>query len=129
MVALAVVGVVVLLAHRLFTGVAEGAQRLAQARVALDREINARRWLVEAFGSLDVGNGADFAGRADRVRFAAWQQTAEGWLTRQPIDFSVHGNRLVAQLGAGDSLVLADSVRRIELDYLLEPGEGSGEPG
>ena len=53
MVALAVGGVVVLLAHQVFTGVADGAQRLVQARVVLDHETNASRWLVEAFGSLD----------------------------------------------------------------------------
>jgi len=126
--ALTIGGMVVLLAHRAFTGVSDGAQHMAQARVILDHDANAHRWLTEAFGSLDVGNGADFAGRADRVRFTAWQRTAEGWLTRQPVDLGVHGNRLVARLGPADSLVLADSVRHLGLDYLLEPGEGTGAP-
>lgn len=128
MVALAVGGVVVLLTHRLFIGVADGAQRLTEARVVLDHDANARRWLMEAFGSLDVGNGADFAGHANQVHFAAWLRTAEGWLTREPIELGVHGNRVVARLGSDDSLVLADSVRRLGLDYLLEPGEGTGAP-
>ena len=55
MVALALSALVVLLAHRMLTGVADGATRLTEARRALDREANARRWLVAAFGSLDAG--------------------------------------------------------------------------
>lgn len=129
MVALAVGAVVVLLAHRLFVGVADGAMRMEAARAALDRDVNARRWLVDAFGSLDVGNGAGFAGKPNRVRFATGLQTSEGWLTRHHVDLAVRHNRLVAWLASGDSVVLADSVRQVQIDYLLEPGEDAGAPG
>jgi prepilin-type N-terminal cleavage/methylation domain-containing protein len=129
MVALTVGAIVVLLAHRLFAGVTDGARRMGAARAALDQEVNARRWLVEAFGSLDVGNGAGFDGHADRVQFATWQQSPEGWLLRQPVDLAVRGHRLVAQIGPGQSLVLADSVSRVQLDYLLEVGSEADGPG
>ena len=128
MVALTIGAIVVLLGHRLFVGVTEGARRMIVARTALDRDANARRWLVEAFGSLEVGNSAGFNGHANRVQFAAWQRSPEGWLLRKPIDLAVRDRRLVAQLGSSQSLVLADSVSRIELDYLLEVGPEAGDP-
>ena len=122
--ALTLGSLVVLFAHRLFTGVADGTRRLAEARQALDRETNARRWLAEAFGSLVVGEaGAAFAGRADRVDFGSWQLTGEGWLVRRRIGIGRRGARLVADVGAGDSVVLADSVKEVRFDYLLDPGE------
>ena len=121
--ALSLGSLVVLFAHRLFTGVADGTRRLAEARQALDRESNARRWLAEAFGSLAVGEaGAAFAGRADRVEFGSWQRTAAGWLVRRRIGIGRRGGRLVADVGAGDSVVLADSVKEVRFDYLLDPG-------
>jgi prepilin-type N-terminal cleavage/methylation domain-containing protein len=129
MVALAVGAVVVLLAHRLFVGVADGARRMDAARAALDRDMNARRWLAEAFGSLDVGLGSGFVGRAEHVQFGAWLRTPEGWLIRRQVDLAMRHNRLVARLAADDSIVLADSVRQLQLDYLLEAGEDAGASG
>ena len=123
-VALTLGSLVVLFAHRLFTGVADGTRRLAEARHALDRESNARRWLAEAFGSLAVGEaGAAFAGRADRVEFGSWQRTGEGWLVSCRIGIGRRGGRLIADLGPGDSVVVADSVKEVRFDYLLDPGE------
>lgn len=122
--ALSLGALVVLFAHRLFAGVADGTRRLAEARRALDRESNARRWLAEAFGSLAVGEaGAAFAGHADRVEFGSWQRTREGWLVRRRIGIGRRGGRLVADVGPGDSVVLADSVKEARFDYLLDPGE------
>jgi prepilin-type N-terminal cleavage/methylation domain-containing protein len=119
---------VVLLAHRVFTGVADGAARLTEARMTLDREANARRWLTEAFGSLDVGgSGGAFAGHADRVEFGSWQWVAQGWLTRRRILLQRRGDRVVAAPGPSDSIALADGVTDLQLDYLLEPGDGTGD--
>src|SRR2546425_4989163 len=122
--ALTLGALVVLLAHRLFTGVLDSVRRVAEARAGLDREQNARRWLVEALGSLDVGDRAGpFAGHPDRVEFGSWLLTPEGWLGRQRLTLGAGGSHLVAHFGGGDSLVLADSVADVQVDYLLEPGE------
>ncbi len=124
--ALSLGSLVVLLAHALFSGVTDGARRLTEARAAVDREANARRWLAAAFGSLEVGDRAgSFAGHPDRVEFGSWQLTPQGWLVRQRLIVGGGGRHLVARFAAGDSLVLADSVAGVELDYLLEPGENS----
>lgn len=122
MVALALSGLVVLLAHRVFTGVVDGTERLGDARTALDRESNARRSLTEMFGSLDVGtDGAGgFAGRPERVEFATWQRVPEGWLERRRVVLGVEGGMLVARSDV--SIALQDSILRVEFDYLLEPG-------
>jgi prepilin-type N-terminal cleavage/methylation domain-containing protein len=122
--ALTLGALVVLLAHRIFTGVLDGVRRVAEARVGLDREQNARRWLMEAFGSLEVGDRAGpFAGHPDRVEFGSWRLTPEGWLSRQRLTLGEGGSRLVARFASGDSLVLVDSVAEVKVDYLLELGE------
>ncbi len=122
LVALTLSGVVVLLAHRIFSGVADGAARLVDARTALDREMNARRWLAEAFGSLQVGTeGASFAGRMDRIEFTTAQRVPEGWLTPTPVTIGQVSDSLVASLD-GNRLALTGGVRTIRFDYLLEPG-------
>ncbi len=124
--ALSLGALVVLLAHRIFTGVLAGVRRLDEARVALDREQNARRWLEAAVGSLEVGDGAGpFAGHPDRVEFGSWQLTPEGWLVRRRLSLARLGDRLVAGIAGRDLGVLADSVAQIQFDYLLEPGENA----
>ncbi len=122
MIALTLSALVVLLAHRIFTGVADGAARLGAARTALDRDANARRFLAEAFGSLDVGTegAGGFAGRPERVEFTTWQRVPEGWLERRRFVLGVDDGSLIAL--AGERVVLRDSVARVEFDYLLEPG-------
>ncbi len=121
-VALAISGLVVLLAARTLVGVADGAAQLAAARTALDRNMNARRWLIEAFGSLEVGTGSGgFTGRADRVEFAASQRLPQGWLETRRITVSREGDSLVAIVGP-QQLTIASAVRSLDCDYLLEPG-------
>jgi hypothetical protein len=123
MVALTLSALVVLLGHRVFSGVVDGITRLASARVALDHEANARRFLQEAFGSLDVGpDGASgFMGRPDGVEFTTWQRTARRWVERQRVHLGVTGGAFVA-LRDGRLVTLADTVDRADFDYLLEPG-------
>lgn len=134
LVALTLGALVVLLAHRLFTGVADGAVWLDDAHRALDREANARRWLGAAFGSLDVGEGSGgFAGRPSGAEFASWQLVPEGWSARRRVSLALHDSRLVAAVSPNDSVILADSVTDLELDYLLDVhdggGDGTGAPG
>lgn len=122
MIALALSALVVLLAHRIFAGVVDGAQSLQTARTTLDREGNARRSLTEIFGSLDVGTegAGGFAGRPTRVEFTTWQRVPAGWLERRRVSLGVESGALVAR--SQMSIALEDSVNGVEFDYLLEPG-------
>jgi prepilin-type N-terminal cleavage/methylation domain-containing protein len=121
-VALTLSALVVLLAHTVFAGVVDGAQRLQAARTTLDRDGNARRALTEIFGSLDVGTegAGGFAGRPDRVEFTTWQRVPQGWLERRKAVVAVENGVLVAR--ADVTLALEDSVSGVDFDYLLEPG-------
>lgn len=123
MVALTLGALVVLLVHRLFTGIADGAAHLDAARRALAREANARRWLAEAFGSLAVGEGAGpFGGREHEVEFSSWQRNERGWLLRTPIRLQLAGHEFVATSGERE-ITLRDSVAALAFDYLLESGD------
>jgi prepilin-type N-terminal cleavage/methylation domain-containing protein len=122
MLALTLSALVVLLAHRIFSGVVDGSTRLREARTALDRDANARRFLEEAFGSLDVGTegAGGFAGHPERVEFATWQRVPGGWLERQRMVLGVEQGTLVAR--GDEAIALRDSVAGVAFDYLLEPG-------
>lgn len=125
--ALTIGALLVLLTHRVFTSVADGAFRLTEARAALDREQNARRWLEAAFGSLDVGTGSGgFAGGPSRAEFASWQLTPEGWFSRRRITLEQSNGRLLAVPATGDTVFLSDSVSDFQLDYLLD-ADGDGQ--
>jgi len=117
MVAVAIAGLVVLAAHQIFTGVADGAKAIATARESLDRSVNARRWLKATFLSLEP----PFEGRSGRVTLTSWQLAAGGWFEPQIVTLSQAGNRVVATSGH-QTLQLADSVAQLAFDYLLEPG-------
>ena len=114
MIALTLSALVVLLAHRVFTGVVDGSARLQDARAALDRDANSRRTLTEVFGSLDVGTeGArGFAGRPERAEFTTWQRVPDGWLERRRVVLGVENGAFIGWR----------KVSRVEFDYLLEPG-------
>ena len=119
--ALTLGALVVLAAHRVFTGVADGALRLREARVSLDREANARRWLSAAFASMDIGaSGGGFTGRPDQVEFGAWLLGPKGWYSLRHVTLVCHDGRLFAEAPPDESIVLADSVSGLELDYLLD---------
>ena len=114
MVGLALSALVVFIAHRVFAGVVDGAQRLEDARTSLDRDGNARRSLAEMFGSLDVGSegAGGFAGRPTQAEFTTWGRVSEGWLERR---------RVVLRADGGTFVGWSD-VSGVEFDYLLEPG-------
>lgn len=121
-VALAISGTVVLMAYRTLIGVADGAAALARTRAEFDRSMNARRWLIEAFGSLEVGTGSGgFAGRPNRVEFTTGQRVPEGWFETDHVLLTRVGDSLAAQL-EGIVLTLARDVRSFDCDYLLDPG-------
>ena len=124
MVALAIGGLVVLTAERLFAGAGDGARLLTESRERLDRDANARRWLEATFLSLAVGDSGSigFTGDRDRVRFTAWQLTAGGWFEPRQIDLTISDGRLEAGISPGESIILAESVTDLSFDYLLDPG-------
>src|SRR2546429_6330298 len=102
LVALIISGVVVLLAHQLFAGVAERGRTLTVARTALDRAANARRWLEATFLSLDVGTegASGFDGRPDHLAFTTWLLTPDAWFERRGVSLARPDERLAAWGGA-----------------------------
>ena len=121
--ALALTGMVALLAHRLLSVTVDAVRNLDHARLAQDRRENARRWLRAALLSLEAGGDAGgFEGLRDRVTFAAWLEQPNGWSMLERLSLSTRDGRLVASRTASGSLILADSVTTLDLDYLLEPG-------
>jgi prepilin-type N-terminal cleavage/methylation domain-containing protein len=119
-VALAIAGVMVLAAQRIFSGVADGTRAVATAREDLDRSANARRWLKAAFLSLEP----PFEGRTDHASFTSWQPEPGGWSAPKPIALLQDGDRLVAR-GPGSALELGHGVTGVAFDYLLDPGADS----
>jgi type II secretory pathway pseudopilin PulG len=120
--ALVLTGMVALLAHQLLSVCVASVRQLDEARRAEDLEQNAARWLGSAFLSLDVGGQGGFEGLQNRVTFTAWLLRPEGWMRPARITLAANRGRLeVTGLPEG-GLVLADSVSRLDLDYLLEPG-------
>ena len=126
-VALTIGALVVLVAHQLFAAVAERGRTLIAARTALDRAVNARRWLGATFLSLDVGTegAGGFEGRPDHVVFSTWLLTPDGWFERGQVTLSAEQGQLRAAVTPGTSIALVDSVTDLQLDYLLEPGAES----
>ncbi len=117
MVAVAIAGIVIVAAHKIFIGVADGARAVEVARENLDRCANARRWLKATFLSLEP----PFEGRANRASFTSWQLVPGGWFQQTPTQLVQDGSRFLGTTGA-ESLQLADSVSDVAFDYLLDPG-------
>ena len=124
LVALTIAGSVAILAHRMFTGVADAAVRLDAMREALDREMNAQRVLIELAGNLEIGTAetAGFQGEPDAVSFTSWALGVEGWLSRRRVTLAARDSALIVSGLTDDPLALMRSVRRVGFDYLLEPG-------
>ena len=121
--ALALSGFVVLMVSRLLAVVTSSARALDDARVALDREQNGRRWLRSALGSLDPdAHPGGFEGRRDRLTFTAWLEQPGGWFGARRVTIMAAEGTLMASGGASGTVRLADSVVSLSLDYLLEPG-------
>ncbi len=123
LVALSLAGLAALLAHAVFRSVLDGGATLVRQRMALDREMNAERWLVETLGSVEVGLEGDtpFRGSAERLECTTLVQVAGGWRERVTLVLTWSGSSLVAQAGH-DRVVLRDSVSAFAIDYLIEPG-------
>ena len=117
LVALTIASVVIIAAHQVFSGVADGSKAVASAREALDRRSNGRRWLKAAFLSLEP----PFDGRANRMSFTAWQETPGGWFAPKSVVVALEKDRLIAS-AADQSIELREGTTDVAFDYLLEPG-------
>ncbi len=117
MVAVVIAGIIIVAAHRIFTGVADGARAVATARESLDRRVNVRRWLKATLLSLEP----PFEGRANRASFTSWQLVPGGWFEHKAIQLSQDGSRFLATTGA-EQLQLEAGVSELAFDYLLDPG-------
>jgi prepilin-type N-terminal cleavage/methylation domain-containing protein len=117
MVAMAIAAVVIMAAHRIFTGVADGARAIAVARESLDRHVNARRWLKATFLSLEP----PFEGHANRASFTSWQLVPGGWFEQTPTRLAQEKGSFFGVTGA-ERLQLGDGVTDVAFDYLLDPG-------
>jgi prepilin-type N-terminal cleavage/methylation domain-containing protein len=126
LVALVLAGTIALLAHQLFAAAVDASRRLEQARRRLDREGNAHAFLRDALLALDVGadGGGPFEGYPGHLQFSAWLPVSDGWDERRTVVLALDRGRWTATLGdePGTRLVLADSVKSVSLDYLLDPG-------
>jgi prepilin-type N-terminal cleavage/methylation domain-containing protein len=132
LVALTIGALVVLLAHRAFGVVSDLAGRVATRREAHDRDINARRFLAQAFGSLEVGLMTDggFRGLTDDVTFAAWLPSADDTVRRHRVRIVATPEGVIALVAplrahgvtAPDTLRLFPGARDVAFDYLLDYG-------
>jgi prepilin-type N-terminal cleavage/methylation domain-containing protein len=124
LVALVIAGLVALLAHQLFGATIDGSRRVEYARRALDRRWNAQGFLRDALLGLDVGvdSTSPFEGDRNRLRFSTWLLTADGWTERRHVELVGDGEHWTAVVAPDLTIVLADSVRSVAFDYLVEPG-------
>jgi prepilin-type N-terminal cleavage/methylation domain-containing protein len=124
LVALTLASLVVLLAHRLFAAATEAARTVQEARAALDREANARRWLQAAALSVDVGQqaGDGFEGRPGRLSFSTWLEAPDGWFARRRVALGQDAGSFVAVVDQADTIALMTDADAVAFDYLLEPG-------
>ena len=142
LVALAVGGVVLLLAHALLVGVVDAAERGRAATLELTRRANRSAWLGRTFGSTAISfdRGWGFQGlnrmaaglEADEIRFHAAVRSGTAHAVRRVRIVLDDRRRLVAELLAAgsdstapDTLVVAESVVGFGAEYLLDYGAGA----
>lgn len=140
LVALFLTSLVVLLAHALIANVTDAARRAQEAVRAADRAGNRRLWLVRAFANVDVETApptgfrgttltAD-GGEADEVEFRSRIRVGESRALRGVRLWLAADKRVLVELRPPsasvdlrpDTLVLAEGIVALGLDYLLEYG-------
>ena len=126
LVALAIAGTAVLLAHQVFAAAVHGVESLRSARRDLDTASNSRRWLASAIGSIEVGRHGDvpFDGRPHEATFSTYLLSERGWLERDVVTLEVAAGGLMART-TRKAIMLAPEASSLDIDYLLEPGLGS----
>lgn len=123
MVALAIGAMVLMMAHQLLAAVTEGSRRLEERVIHQDRMLNGRRWLRAALGSINAPvESLPFIGHPNELTLSASTLRGGGWFAPQRLRLLVHEDSLLVERSEEGILFLADSIERIDFDYLLEPG-------
>lgn len=123
LVAIAVTGMVLVLARSLFGAVGSGALRTRNTYAETESEATSISWMEEAFRSVEIGRSVDgaFDGSGNAVVFTGYLRMSAGWPERRRITLRVASGRLMMTAGP-DTLVLRQGVDEMYFDYLLEPG-------
>jgi prepilin-type N-terminal cleavage/methylation domain-containing protein len=125
MVGLTIGALVILLAHRLVQEVQAASAVLTADSRTLSREQNGRQLLADLLQSVDLSGGSgSFTGGPNQLSFGARAQRAEGWFAPQRVGIAQNGATVVLTLGS-KALVIRDSVKVIEFDYLMSLGGDS----
>jgi prepilin-type N-terminal cleavage/methylation domain-containing protein len=126
MVALTVGSILIVLTHSILGTATMSAEVVAATSHHRDREFNGRRWLRAAFGSLAApSDESPFIGLRESMTFSASIRNAGGWLAPDRLHLQLRNNSLIASGTSKDTLVLADSIQAMAMDYLLYPGAES----
>ncbi len=126
-VGLAIAGLALLAAGRIFGEAGARAGQIERALAASSDRSVARLWLRSAFGSLEVGLTDDdsFRGLPDRVEFASRLMVPSGWAERRRVSLGLRHDTLAAVVGGRDTTVLETGVDALDVHYLLTGGERS----
>ncbi len=126
-VALALAGLVTMLAERLYGGLLDGMGRAGEARERLDRWANGRRLLVQLVGSVEVGMvpGSSFDGRPQSLVATTWCPDRRGWLEPRRASIGVQRGTVTVTGVADVGVVIADRVASLGFDYLTTVGAES----
>jgi len=124
LVAMTVAATVLLLARVLFSATVDATSRVETVSAEAESDAAGRRWMDEAFRSLEIGRPGDapFDGVTDAVRFTGYLWTPAGWPERSLIELRASTGRLLL---AGDSIrpiVLRQNIKSASFDYLLDLG-------
>lgn len=130
MVALALVGIVTLIARVLAERLGDAARRIEARTAAGDRDANAERLVRAVVASAEVAtsDSITFAGDGERARLFSWCATPGGWLERCVVTLTRReagdSSRFVLELPRGDSVVFPHTGRALALRYLSDARGG-----
>ena len=118
-VALALTGLVLLIANALLAGAFDASDALRRSMGRPDGRVAARAWALEACHGLEVGMPGDigFQGDRDAARFTSRVLGPDGNILPVPVAFQVQGRRLTIAVPAG-RFAIADSADELALGFL-----------
>lgn len=124
LVAMIVGATVLLLASALFSATVDAASRVETVSTEAESEAAGRRWMDDAFRSLEIGRPGDapFDGVSDAVRFTTYLWMPAGWAERRPVELRASAGQLVLSTDTGQPIVLRQNVKTASFDYLLALG-------